>query len=186
MEGSKSILEQYLGGTPKERWTIIYENFPNFIRLVDSFMYGIVSDIYMEKTYNRQFQSDELGVRVQTNRGNADPTCKVAMDRATILKAVRTADFSGGLLSDTDDAEKHRRNILLVQTMREEYDTFSKQVEALRPKDIVFMKPYLMQEKNLVELAIEFQIQYDYARLKAYRINHKMEKEAIKKFRERI
>ena len=46
------------------------------------------------------------------------------MTNAMIKDAIKTADFESGLLDDTDEPELHRRNILTIHMMKDDFEEF--------------------------------------------------------------
>lgn len=68
---------------------------------------------------------------------------------------MRECDFTGDLLRDTDDSEKHRIDILTIQMMREEFDVFEAHLKALKKKEYRIFYSYLTGEKEIADIADE-------------------------------
>ncbi len=118
------LVDAYEKADPSERFKLIYENYSVFPQLVDCFEIGLFNTILNEKEYNRRARnSADLGVRVQTSN-KSDPTAKVAVERGMIREAIQKCDFDGGILKDTDNPEKHRKDIWTIAMMRREYEVF--------------------------------------------------------------
>ncbi|SEA28758.1 hypothetical protein SAMN05216349_108108 [Oribacterium sp. KHPX15] len=126
------LVESYGTGNAKERFDLIYENYSVFPQLVDCFEIGLFNTILNEKEYNRRAKnSADLGVRVQTSN-KSDPTAKMAVERVMIREAIERCDTDGGILKDTDNPEKHKKDIWTIAMMRREYEVFDSFLNALK------------------------------------------------------
>ena len=63
--------------------------------------------------------------------------------------------FNDGYAKDTENAEEHRRDILTIQMMREEFDVFDAPLRALKRKEYRMMHSYLIGEKEMQDIADE-------------------------------
>ena len=87
-------------------------------KLVESYETGLFNRILFEVEYNRRKKNDEdLGVRIQTSH-RSDPTAAKAIEHIMIRDAIEECNFSGNILKETDDPEKHKRDILKFQRAR--------------------------------------------------------------------
>ena len=155
METGANIVRRYAKSEPVERIDIICAHYENFTSIIDSFEVGVFHLISCEKAYNRQKRKGDLGVRIQYGKGHSDPTAKQAVENVMIKEAIRGCDFSGDLLKDTENAEEHRRDILTIQMMREEFDVFDAHLRALKRKEYRMMHSYLIGEKEMQDIADE-------------------------------
>lgn len=149
------LVEEYSKGNPKERFTLIYKNYCVFLKVVDSYEVGVYNRILCEKQYNRRKKStglEELGIRVQHAR-ISDRTANEAIEHVIIQQAIENCDFAGDLLKDTDEPEKHLRDILTIKVMRQEYEVFNSSLRALPPKENRITCKYLGKEVNAAQIA---------------------------------
>ena len=72
-----------------------------------------------------------------------------------IQQAIDDADFAGDLLKDTDEPERHMRDINTIKMMRREYEVFDKSLRALPPKENRITRRYLSKEIDASKLAEE-------------------------------
>lgn len=149
------LVEDYSKGNPKERFTLIYRNYCVFLKVVDSYEIGVYNRILCEKQYNRRQKGaslEELGVRVQTS-GRSDKTAREAIEHVVIRQAIEDCDFAGELLKDTDEPEKHMRDILTIKVMRQEYEVFDTSLRSLPPKEKRITYRYLSKEVTAATIA---------------------------------
>ena len=126
------LVDAYGSSNAEERFNLIYENYSVFPQLVDCFETGLFNTILNEKEYNRRAKnSADLGVRVQTSN-KSDPTAKMAVERVMIREAIERCDMDGGILKDTDNPEKHKKDIWTIAMMRREYEVFDSFLNALK------------------------------------------------------
>ena len=112
------LVESYGKATPRERFRLIYKNYSIFPQLVDCYETGLFNRILFEVEYNRRKKNDDdLGVRIQTSH-RSDPTAAKAIEHIMIRDAIEECNFSGNILKETDDPEKHKRDILTIHMMR--------------------------------------------------------------------
>ncbi len=186
METGVSIVRRYAKSDPVKRIDIICEHYENFTSIVDGFEVGIFHLISCEKAYNRQKRKGDLGVRIQNGSGHSDPTARQAVENVMIREAMEKCDFSGDLLKDTDNAEEHRRDILTIQMMREEYEVFDAHLKALKRREYRMMHSYLVGEKAMQDIADEEHILCDSARNKISKTKKQLMQEILPFFRERL
>ena len=114
------LVDSYGTGNAKERFDLIYENYSVFPQLVDCFEIGLFNTILNEKEYNRRAKnSADLGVRVQASN-KSDPTAKMAVERVMIRETIERCDTDGGILKDTDNPEKHKKDICTMMLVEKE------------------------------------------------------------------
>ena len=186
METGASIIRRYSQSNPSDRFEIICTHYENFTSMVDSFETGVFHLISEEKAYNRMARHADLGVRIQSGGGYSDRTANQAVANVMMKEAMKACDFSGDLLEDTDDAEKHRRDILTIQMMREEFDVFDAHLRALKKKDFNMLYSYLIGEKDMQEIADENNILCESARNKISKTKKQLNMEVIPFFRESL
>lgn len=114
----EKLVEAYGNSNPHERFLLIYKNYSIFPQLVDCYETGLFNRILFEVEYNRRKKNDDdLGVRIQTSH-RSDPTAAKAIEHIMIRDAIEECNFSGNILKETDDPEKHKRDILTIHMMR--------------------------------------------------------------------
>ncbi|MBE5870617.1 MAG: hypothetical protein E7294_05105 [Lachnospiraceae bacterium] len=186
METGVSIVRRYSSSNPMERISIICEHYENFSGIVDSFEIGVFHMISSEKAYNRQSRRADLGVRIQSGNGYSDRTGDQAVENVMIKDAMKECDFSGDLLKDTDDSEKHRRDILTIQMMREEFDVLEAHLKALKKKEYRIFYSYLTGEKEIADIADEEHMLCESARNKISKTKKQLTQEILPFFRESL
>ena len=151
----EELVTAYSKGSPKERFKLIYKNYEVFPKLVDCFEIGIFNRILCEKEFNRRKKNGaDLGVRIQTSN-RSDPTARMAVENVSIRDAIKECNFSGDLLKDTDDAEKHKRDILMIHLMRREYEVFDTCLRSLPGKEFRITYRYISKDCPMAQIAEE-------------------------------
>jgi hypothetical protein len=104
-----------------------------FLNLVESYEAGLFNRILYEREYNlRAKNGEDVGVRIQTN-SLSDPTARQAIENILIREVIEEEKDSGNILKDTDNPEKHRRDIITLHMMRREYAVFDKSLVQCDP-----------------------------------------------------
>ncbi len=156
----EQLVEAYGKGDPKQRFTLIYKNYEVFLKLIDSFETGLFNRILYEREYNRREKNGgDLGVRIQTS-SLSNPTAKKAMEELKIREAIRECDLSGDILEDTDEPEKHERDIRMIKMMRREYKVFNESLKSLSEKEYRITYKYIHKEQKLEKIAEEEELAY--------------------------
>ena len=156
----EELVTAYSKGSPKERFKLIYKNYEVFLNLVESYEAGLFNRILYEREYNlRAKKGEDLGIRIQTNR-ISDPTARQAIENLLIREVIEEEKDSGNILKDTDDPEKHRRDISTLRMMRREYEVFDKSLKALSGRDYRITYRYIHKEQKLEKIAEEEDMAY--------------------------
>ena len=151
----EQLVDAYGKGNPKQRFKLIYRNYGVFLKLVDSYEVGLFNRILFEREYNRRRKNgDDLGVRIQNLRFS-DPTANAAIENMMIHEAIEKCNFSGDILKDTDDPEKHKRDILTIHMMRREYEVFETSLRSLPEKEYRITYRFIKKESTAVQIAEE-------------------------------
>lgn len=149
----EKLVDAYGKGDPRERFMLIYRNYEVFPQLIDCYELGLFNRILYEKEYNRRKKNgDDLGVRIQTSK-KSDPTAKLAVEHVMIRDAIKECNFSGELLKDTDNSEKHRRDILTIHMMRREYEVFDNCLKTLPGREYRITYHYIHGDLDTAQLA---------------------------------
>ena len=145
----EKLVDRYGESNPHERFMLIYKNYEVFLNLVESYEAGLFNRILYEREYNlRAKKGEDLGIRIQTNR-ISDPTARQAIENLLIREVIEEEKDSGNILKDTDDPEKHRRDIITLHMMRREYEVFDKSLKALSGRDYRITYRYIHKEQKL-------------------------------------
>ena len=147
------LVESYGKATPRERFRLIYKNYSIFPQLVDCYEIGLFNRILFEVEYNRRKKNDDdLGVRIQTSH-RSDPTAAKAIEHIMIRDAIEECNFSGNILKETDDPEKHKRDILTIHMMRREYEVFDSCLKTLPGREYRITYDYIHKDRKVSEIA---------------------------------
>lgn len=172
MASKASLLEDYSKMTTEERVDYISKNYSSFMGVVESFTEGLIYMIEEEQNYNRQQDKGDLGVRVQGGPMRSDKTANAAIRNVTIRDAIINCDFSGGILEDTDHAEKFMEMAATLHRMRREFRLFDAQISSLPEVDSQILRAYLNREKDFYAIADDLGVTYDSARQRVRRVRH--------------
>ena len=118
------MVQAYRESDNARKFEIIYKNYSCFLRMVDSIISGLAYEIESEILFNRRQAKGDLGVRVQTS-GISDVTGNTAATRGDIANALKSCNFSGGILDDCDDPERYITQALVLEDMRRDYSLFT-------------------------------------------------------------
>ena len=147
------LVESYGKATPRERFRLIYKNYSIFPQLVDCYETGLFNRILFEVEYNRRKKNDDdLGVRIQTSH-RSDPTAAKAIEHIMIRDAIEECNFSGNILKETDNPEKHKRDILTIHMMRREYEVFDSCLKTLPGREYRITYDYIHKDRKVSEIA---------------------------------
>lgn len=188
-KSGKQIFEEYAIGTPHDRFVLIYKNYGVFENVIKSFEHSVFRQIRDEKEYNRKHRGtsiEELGVRVQSGGMPSDVTAKLAMTNAMIKDAIRLADFDGELLEDTDEPELHKRNILTIHMMKDDFEEFQIHLKNLDPKAYRITMKHILKSARGEDVAKEEDIEYQSYKNILYTSRKYLENEITPNFRELI
>ena len=95
-------------------------------------------------------------------------------------------NFSGNILKETDDPEKHKRDILTIHMMRREYEVFDTSPKALPLVEFKITYSHLHDGRKLVEIAEEEDKAYQTILNIVSKTRKKLEGKTIAFFRETI
>ncbi len=149
------LVDTYGQSNPHERFMLIYRNYGVFLKLIDSYEIGLFNRILYEREYNlRAKNGEDLGVRIQDLK-ISDPTSRQAIENMLIHEAIDKNKFSGDILKDTDNPEKHKRDILTLHMMRREYEVFDTSLKSLPEKEYRITYRFIKKESTAVQIAEE-------------------------------
>ena len=174
-----NVLEKYLGLTPEKRVDFICKNYSSFLKTIDSYTQGLVYMIEEELDYNRREARGDLGVRVSGGYGHSDSTANKAIQNVSLREAIINCDFTDGILDDTDNEEEIVRAASVLRKMRRDYDLFNSQLQLLSDEDYFAFRLFLSGERSLMEVADEWNIQYETAKKRVYRIRKQIKENVM-------
>lgn len=180
------LVERYGESDPHGRFILIYKNYEVFLKMIESYETGLFNRICNEREYNlRSKNMDELGIRIRTNR-ISDLTAGKAIEDLLVREVIEEANDSENILKDTDDPEKHKRDILTLCMMRREYEVFEKGLKALPGKEYSITYRYIHRDKKLQEIAEEEDKAYQTIKNMVAATRKSLEQRVIPFFRESI
>lgn len=181
------LVEVYGRSNPHERFDLIYKNYEVFMKLVDCFETGLFNRILYEREYNLRSRcsTEELGVRISTNR-ISDTTATKAIERIMIRDAIENENYSGDILKDTDNPDKHRQDIHIIRMMRREFEVFDSCLKALPSREFKVTYSFINKEKKITEIAEDEDKAYQTVKNLVCTTRRTLEARAIPSFRERL
>ncbi|MBQ8667573.1 MAG: sigma-70 family RNA polymerase sigma factor [Lachnospiraceae bacterium] len=174
MESEAIKIDEYLGCDTDKRFTFLYENYSVMRPIIKDYREDLISDVYDMKTYNRRAANGELGVRIQVSRGRSSPTEKEGISHLTIAKAIDEGYLDEDFFEDTDDPKDLIRRVTVYHLVRKDFETFSSKLGTLDPTEQRILKPYLLREKSMSDLAEEMGVDYRSAVKRVYRIRKRL------------
>ena len=70
-----------------------------------------------------------------------------------IREAVEECNFSGNILKETDNPEKHKRDILTIHMMRREFEVFDSCLKTLPGREYRITYDYIHKDRKVSEIA---------------------------------
>ena len=113
----------------------------------------LITDVIEMKLYNRRAELGEPGVRIQVSRSHSSPTERQAINHMTIEKAVEEGFLDDDFFEGIDNRDEMIRRVTVYQYVCADYEVFSKKLHTLDPIEQRVLKPYLLREKTMNDLA---------------------------------
>ena len=169
MAAKVNIVEAYAEASIEKKIEMIFDNFSGFNSIIEGYENYLKIQIRIEREYNRRQNHDDLGVRVQTS-GISNPTERISIENAEIEDAIKTGRYEDAL-KGTDDAKKHKKELITLMNMRDDYVLVSSQIYVLQGEDLEMFKRYIERQDSLIDIADQLGVQYESAkqRMKRYR-----------------
>lgn len=183
MDPKTISIDEYLGSGVEKRFEFLYFNYAIVKRLAKNYREDLIRDVEDMKAYNRRNANGDLGVRIQIGTGPARPTQTLAENKTLIAQAIDTRYLDDGFFKDTDDPQELIRRVELYHAVSKDYETFKMKLEAMDPDDLKILKPYLLRQKTINDLANEMEIEYRSAVMRIYRIKKKLSDNVIPRLR---
>ncbi|SCY16051.1 sigma-70 family RNA polymerase sigma factor [Butyrivibrio sp. INlla14] len=167
------LVDDYAAADAGGKVDIICRNYPSFLGMLDSRIEGLVYTIETDRACSRHSDRGALGVRVQTS-GTSDPTANTGISETMTRDALRTCDFSSGVLEGTENEIDYMYEAYVIRDMRKAYFLFNTQMCILKPKEKALFTSYINGAKDAAEIADELGITQESARLKIHRAKKKV------------
>ena len=167
-------IDGYIGRAPEEQFNYLYENFSIRQELLRDYREELIQEILDQKAYNRKTSYTGLGVRIQVSFGNSNPTMSQAIEHDSVKQAIEEGILDEDFFSHTDDKEQLIRKVCNYHRVNMDFEIFVSKLGTMERKDQNILKPYLMKEKTMDEVAIELGIEYRSAIKHVYRIKKRL------------
>lgn len=167
-------IDRYTGGEPAEQFDFLYENFSILQELLKDYREDLITEVIEQKTYNRRSQSGELGVRIQVSMGISNTIMNQAIEHMTVAQAIDEGLLDEDFFEDTDDKQELIRKVTSYHRVNRDLETFTSKLGTMNSKDQRIIRPYLLSEKSMDELAVDLGIDYRSAVKHVYRIKKRL------------
>jgi len=174
MKSEAINIERYAGGEPEEQFDFLYENFSILQDLLKDFREELITEVMEQKAYNRRSQSGDLGVRIQVSMGTGNPTMNKAIEHMTVAQAIDEGLLDEDFFEDTDNKQDLIRKVTSYHRVNRDLETFTSKLGTMTPKDQRIIRPYLLREKTMDDLADDLGIDYRSAVKHVYRIKKRL------------
>ena len=174
MESEAIKIDEYLSNASDKRFEFLYENYSIMKVLIRDYREDLISDVIEMKLYNHRSEMGELGVRIQVSRSKSSPTERQAINHMMIEKAIDEGFLDDDFFEGTDNPEEIIRRVTVYQFVSADYETFAKKLQTLDPTEQRILKPYLLREKSMSDLANELGVDYRSAVKRVYRIRKRL------------
>ena len=151
------IIEIYDISNNRKKISLIIKHYSYWDGILEACIGNMIEDILDEIRYNRRAAFGDLGVRVQTS-GTSSPTEKIAINETMLEKAFDDCDFSGGLLDDTDDAEKYISAANTIKRIRKDLNTFERQFKLLSDEEKQEVRDYITGKLSIDDLCEKWDV----------------------------
>lgn len=174
MKSGAINIDEYIGVELEEQFEFIYTHYPIMKNLLTDYREDLIDEVIEQKAYNRRAADGDLGVRVQISIGISSPTEKQAINHMTIEKAIVDGVLDEDFFADTDNQEELIRKVTCYHAVSEDVKTFTKKLGALEQQDQKIIKPYIMGQKSMSDLAEDMGIDYRSAVKHIYRVKKRL------------
>lgn len=135
MKSGAINIDRYAGGQPDEQFNFLYENFSILQELLKDYREDLITEVIEQKSYNRKYQSDDLGIRIQVSMGISNPTMNQAIEHMTIAQAIDEGLLDEEFFEDTDDRRELIRKVTSYHRVNRDLETFTSKLGTMNPKD---------------------------------------------------
>lgn len=170
MRSGAISIDRYAGGEPAEQFDFLYENFSILQELLKDYREELITEVIEQKAYNRRSQSGDLGVRIQVSMGISNPTMNKAIEHMTVAQAIDEGLLDEDFFEDTDNRQELIRKVTCYHRVNTDLEIFTSKLGTMCLKDQNIIRPYLLREKSMDDLAVDLGIDYRSAVKHVYRI----------------
>ena len=163
-------IDEYIGVEPAEQFEFIYTHFSIMKNLLTDYREDLISEVMEQKAYNRRAENGDLGVRVQISIGISSPTEKQAISHMSIEKAIVDGILDEDFFEDTDNQEE----VTCYHAVNEDVKTFTSKLGSLEQRDQKILRPYILGQKSMTDLAEDMGIDYRSAVKHVYRVKKRL------------
>ena len=174
MKSGAINIDRYAGGEPTEQFDFLYENFSIMQELLKDYREELITEVIEQKAYNRRSQTGDLGVRIQVSMGISNPTMNKAIEHMTIAQAIDEGMLDEVFFEDTDDRQELIRKVTCYHRVNTDLELFTSKLGTRCLKDQNVIRPYLLREKSMDDLAVDLGIDYRSAVKHVYRIKKRL------------
>lgn len=174
MKSGAISIDKYYEEIPERQFEFLYENFSIQKEILEDYREDLIDEVIEQKAYNRRSDRGDLGVRVQVTVGTGNPTMNLSIEHLTIEQAIDKGVLDDDFFKDTDDQEELIRKVSCYHRINEDFRIFNSKLGTMSLKDQRILRPYLLQEKSLDDLAEDLGIDYHSAVKHIYRIKKKL------------
>lgn len=174
MKSGAINIDKYADRGSGEQFDFLYENFSILQELLRDYREDLIAEVIEQKIYNRRSQSGDLGVRIQVSMGNSNPTLNQAIEHMTIAQAIDEGMLDEDFFEDTDDWQELIRKVTCYHRVNTDLELFTSKLGTMCLKDQNIIRPYLLREKSMDDLAVDLGIDYRSAVKHVYRIKKRL------------
>jgi hypothetical protein len=144
----------------KDKFDFLYSHFSRMRELLRDYKETLVEEILDIRVYNRRTADGELGVRVQESKGVSRPVETEAIAKSDIEKALEARYMSQALFNDINGHQDLMMRVVSYRRATYDFNKFKSKLMCLEVRERNFIKPYMEHEKNIHEVADEFDMDY--------------------------
>ena len=167
-------IDRYIGGAPEQQFDFIYENYSIIGEILRDYREELIKEVIEQKAYNRRAENGDLGVRIMVSMGISNPTMNQAMEHVAVAQAIDEGWLDEDFFEDTDDKQDLLTKIRNYHRVSRDLETFTSKLATMRLKDQNILRPYLLKEKSMDDLAEEMGVEYRSAVKHVYRIKKRL------------
>lgn len=174
MKSEAISIDRYTGSELEERFDFIYENFSIIQEMLKDYREDLISEVIEQKAYNRRSSNGDLDVRIQVSMGISNPTQNREIDHLTIGKAIDEGFLDEDFFEDTDNRYELIRKVACYHRVNSDVAAFASKLRTMNPKDQRILKPYLLKQKSIDDIAEDIGIDYRSAIKHIYRMKKRL------------
>ena len=167
-------IDRYIGGAPEQQFDFIYENYSIIGEILRDYREELIKEVIEQKAYNRRAENGDLGVRIMVSMGISNPTMNQAMEHVAVAQAIDEGWLDEDFFEDTDDKQELIRKVTCYHRVNTDLEIFTSKLGTMCLKDQNIIRPYLLREKSMDELAMDLGIDYRSAVKHVYRIKKRL------------